>query len=290
MQHQQQRLARALVLSMSPSTSSIACRRRRSVLASAASPSSSSTAPKLTNKPAWAGESNPAARLEIGGKGAAGKGRDVFPNSGVDVDDDAKTGYVAPPSLSFLSLFFSLPTSSGDDPLSRFVNVLISIKPLYAAMKAGARVVLKNSAEKAGVPWDGAAAALARQPVAAELESIRSSLANPRVVYPDYYTQPFHAYDEGNLCWLAAREIEAATASMAIRTFRNSDPGIGPAEAQAKLREGIHSRIREYRSGEEERRRSGSSSSSSSGSGPLFEDILDVGAFLFSFFFILFIF
>ena len=183
--------------------------------------------------------------------------------------------------------------STGDDPLSRFVNVLISIKPLYAAMKAGARVVLKNSAEKAGVPWERAERALARQPVAAELEALRAALANPRVVYPDYYTQPFHAYDEGNLCWLAAREIEAATASMAIRTFRNSgDPRLAdPAAAQAKLREGIHSRIREYCSGEGEERNtsSASSSSSSSSSGPLIQDILDIGEFvrflLFVFFF-----
>jgi len=150
-------------------------------------------------------------------------------------------------------------------------------------MKAGARVVLKNSAEKAGVPWESAERALARQPVAAELEALRASLTNPRVVYPDYYTQPFHAYDEGNLCWLAAREIEAATASMAIRTFRNSDPGLDPALAQVKLREGIHGKIRDYCSkGEEERRESGDSSSSS-GSGALFEDILDVGEFFFFF-------
>ena len=167
------------------------------------------------------------------------------------------------PSLSFLSLlilhlslflslslslsFFLSPSlspqlpqllSPGDDPLSRFVNVLISIKPLYAAMKAGARVVLKNSAERAGVPWESAERALARQPVAAELEALRAALSNPRVVYPDYYTQPFHAYDEGNLCWLAAREVEAATASMAIRTVRTDpDPSVwDPAASCSQLK------------------------------------------------------
>ena len=187
---------------------------------------------------------------------------------------------LAPPTLIIFSpslypFLNSYPTS-GDDPLSRFVNVLISIKPLYAAMKAGARLVLKNSAEKAGVPWESAARALDRQPVAAELEAIRAGLTNQKVVYPDYYTQPFHAYDEGNLCWLAAREIEAATASMALRTFRASHPDLGPAEAQAKLREGIHKRIREYCSvGGEERSSSGSSSSSSPG--PLLEDKLAIG-------------
>jgi hypothetical protein len=26
-------------------------------------------------------------------------------------------------------------------------------------------------------------------------------LENKSIVYPDYYLQPFHAYDKGNLCW-----------------------------------------------------------------------------------------
>lgn len=157
--------------------------------------------------------------------------------------------------------------------------MLIAIKPLYALMKVGARSVYKSSAEKAGVPWEAITRALSREPVALELESLRVELTNPRVVYPEYYTQPFHAYDEGNLCWLAAQEVDAATASMAVRTFRKSDPGMDPALAQAKLREGIHARIREYR-------RSSSSGGGGGSSGlPLFEDVLDIGGFfvLFSF-------
>ena len=37
----------------------------------------------------------------------------------------------------------------------------------------------------------------------AELEAVR----NPDLEYPSYYTQPFHAYDEGNLCWQAAFQV-----------------------------------------------------------------------------------
>lgn len=37
----------------------------------------------------------------------------------------------------------------------------------------------------------------------AELEAI----TNKSIKYPDYYTQPFHAYDEGNLCWEAAFQV-----------------------------------------------------------------------------------
>uniref|UniRef100_A0A6V7QWM1 Methyltransferase type 11 domain-containing protein n=1 Tax=Ananas comosus var. bracteatus TaxID=296719 RepID=A0A6V7QWM1_ANACO len=37
--------------------------------------------------------------------------------------------------------------------------------------------------------------------------------------YPDYYLNPFHAYDDGNLSWLAAAEAEAATMSIAKRAI-----------------------------------------------------------------------
>lgn len=60
--------------------------------------------------------------------------------------------------------------------------------------------------------------------------------------YPDYYLQAFHAYDEGNLNWLAAFEVESATYSMALRTF--PDKGLAPAEAHARLRGNIHNAIR----------------------------------------------
>lgn len=37
------------------------------------------------------------------------------------------------------------------------------------------------------------------------------------IEYPDYFLQPFHAYEEGNLNWLAAYEIEPATYAIAVR-------------------------------------------------------------------------
>jgi len=38
--------------------------------------------------------------------------------------------------------------------------------------------------------------------------------------YPSYYTQPFHAYQDGNLNWLAAAEVESATSAMCLRVER----------------------------------------------------------------------
>lgn len=33
-------------------------------------------------------------------------------------------------------------------------------------------------------------------------------------MYPDYYTKPFHAYSQGNLCWEAALEVTMAAQSV----------------------------------------------------------------------------
>lgn len=52
------------------------------------------------------------------------------------------------------------------------------------------------------------------------------------MTYPDYYLRAFHAYEQGNLNWLAAFEVEAATLAMALRTF----PDLGPEAAHARLR------------------------------------------------------
>lgn len=51
-------------------------------------------------------------------------------------------------------------TVPGDNVLSKLVNVLISIKPLYAVMKVLAKNAMKSSAGKKGVQWDSHVAAL----------------------------------------------------------------------------------------------------------------------------------
>ena len=55
----------------------------------------------------------------------------------------------------------------------------------------GVDIAAEVAALSAGVDWE------------TELASVRDcSLA-----YPAYYTQPFHAYPQGNLCWDAALEV-----------------------------------------------------------------------------------
>jgi SAM-dependent methyltransferase len=126
------------------------------------------------------------------------------------------------------------PAWTGDDWLSRLVNVLINTKPLYALMKRQARQVLIKTAEKNGIPWR-------QQRAEWEASDVRDRL--PEVIdatisYPDYYRVPFHAYPEGNLCWQAAFEAEAATYSMALRVWPQES--LTWQAAQDRLRGSFH--------------------------------------------------
>ena len=126
------------------------------------------------------------------------------------------------------------PDWAGGDLLSRIVNQLIRTKPVYAVMKQQARKVLIQTAEKNGVAWRENYAALEASGVQTEL----SALTNPAVQYPDYYQVPFHAYDDGNLCWDAAFEAESATYAMALRIWKNE--ALTADQAQERLRSSFH--------------------------------------------------
>jgi hypothetical protein len=57
-------------------------------------------------------------------------------------------------------------------------------------------------------------------PSACSPPSLPPSLPPVVMDYPNYYTQPFHAYEDGNLNWLAAAEVESATSAMCLRVGR----------------------------------------------------------------------
>lgn len=126
------------------------------------------------------------------------------------------------------------PDWAGEDFLSRFVNVLIQTKPLYALMKQQARQVLIKTAEKHGIAWRQTYQTLA----ASEARSLLPQVTNPDVTYPDYYQVPFHAYDRGNLCWEAAFEAEPATYAMALRVWPQES--LTWQAAQERLRSSFH--------------------------------------------------
>lgn len=107
------------------------------------------------------------------------------------------------------------PKWTGETPLSRLVGALISFKPLYSVMKLGARQVFISTAEKTNIPWRD----MTKEILESDAYKEKDSIEDTSLVYPDYYLNPFHAYDEGNLSWLAAAEAEAATMSMVRRAI-----------------------------------------------------------------------
>lgn len=132
------------------------------------------------------------------------------------------------------------PDWAGSDLASRFVNLLIGTKPIYKVMKHQARQVMIKTAEKNGIPW--------RQTYQ-ELESsgakgLLEDMTNPKVVYPDYYKMPFHAYEEGNLCWQAAFEASSATQAIALRVWPKEN--ITAETAQSRLRGSFHQVLDQY--------------------------------------------
>lgn len=131
------------------------------------------------------------------------------------------------------------PDWAGEDWLSRFINLLIQTKPIYAVMKQQARRVLIKTAETNGIPWRKNYQELEASNVKSFLDQVQQP-----VTYPDYYQVPFHAYAEGNLCWPAAFETESATYSMALRVWPKE--GLTWKEAQHRLRSSFHQVLAEH--------------------------------------------
>ncbi|HIK06458.1 MAG TPA: class I SAM-dependent methyltransferase [Trichormus sp. M33_DOE_039] len=132
------------------------------------------------------------------------------------------------------------PDWAGESLLSNFVNFLIQNKPIYGVMKHQARQVLIKTAEKNGIPWRKNFEALQ----ASGAKQLLAAVTNPRVVYPDYYKVPFHAYSEGNLCWEAAFETESATYAMALRVWPQEN--LTWEDAHARLRGTFHDALGTY--------------------------------------------
>lgn len=119
---------------------------------------------------------------------------------------------------------------------SRLVNGLLSIKPLANFAKQRARTMMIQRAESIGVPWRQRVQELRQLDWETRLDRVR----DPNLIYPDYYTTSFHAYENGNLSWDAALEVEVAAYAVHARIW--SEAG---AEGDPKLRQSYHDVLKE---------------------------------------------
>ena len=102
---------------------------------------------------------------------------------------------------------------------SRLVNNVLAIKPLANFAKNRARNMMVKRAEAIGVPWRDNVKQLSDRDWNSELAAIQ----NPNLQYPDYYTTSFHAYEEGNLSWKAAWEVESAARAVHAKIWSDGD-------------------------------------------------------------------
>jgi ubiquinone/menaquinone biosynthesis C-methylase UbiE len=125
---------------------------------------------------------------------------------------------------------------------SQLVNGLLSIKPLARFAKYQARELIIKRAESIGVAWRddvkflrsrGGSAALSPQ-----WETDLARIANPKLEYPDYYLTSFHAYEQGNMSWDAAMEVEVAAYSVHAKIFAETG-----TSGDTQLRQSYHDLI-----------------------------------------------
>ena len=114
---------------------------------------------------------------------------------------------------------------------SRVVNGILAIKPLFNLAKYQARQMMIKRAESIGVNWLQDAEKLRSRDWTIEFNRVN----NPDLVYPDYYLRPFHAYNEGNLGWEPAAEVEVAAHAVHARIWKDAG-----AAGDSRLRQSYH--------------------------------------------------
>lgn len=90
----------------------------------------------------------------------------------------------------------------------KLISSVFAIKPLFKLAAKGARQKIIQQGLSIGVDWDKS-----REILQSNMDVIGSEydkLTNKNIVYPDYYLKEFHAYENGNLNWQAAFEVESA--------------------------------------------------------------------------------
>jgi ubiquinone/menaquinone biosynthesis C-methylase UbiE len=114
---------------------------------------------------------------------------------------------------------------------SRLVNGILSIKPVFDLARYRARTMMIKRAESIGVPWTKIVADLQARDWSTEFNQVN----NPDLKYPEYYVRSFHAYEEGNLGWEPATEVEVAAYAVHARIW--SDSG---KDGDPRLRQSYH--------------------------------------------------
>jgi ubiquinone/menaquinone biosynthesis C-methylase UbiE len=123
------------------------------------------------------------------------------------------------------------------DIASRFVNGVLAIKPLANFAKHQARQMMIKRAHELGVPWKDEVDSLKARDWQSDLAQVK----NPNLSYPEYYLTSFHAYESGNMSWLAAFEVEPAAYAVHAKIWQDAG-----ALGDTKLRQNYHDIVKKH--------------------------------------------
>ena len=87
------------------------------------------------------------------------------------------------------------------------------------------------------VDWDQNVQSLNNNIV--DLTNIYDKILSKKLKYPSYYLKAFHAYEEGNLSWKAAMEVDSAALTVHAHLYTESQK-ILERDGDAKLRDNFH--------------------------------------------------
>ncbi|MDX2240571.1 MAG: class I SAM-dependent methyltransferase [Leptolyngbyaceae cyanobacterium bins.302] len=118
---------------------------------------------------------------------------------------------------------------------SRLVNGILAIKPLASLAKYQARKMMIKRADSIGVPWLEEVDALKARDWSRDLAAVQQK----DLTYPEYYLTSFHAYEEGNLGWEPALEVEVAAHAVHARIWQDAG-----AEGDLRLRQSYHAALK----------------------------------------------
>ena len=114
---------------------------------------------------------------------------------------------------------------------SGLVFSVIARTPLYGKIKKNAFAKMRGYAESTGVRWDEEVTALDDACRSERIDALVAE-AGPAFETPEYYRRPFHAYDEGNLCWEHAVHQPLVSRAVGARNL----PGLPPAQGDDNFR------------------------------------------------------
>lgn len=102
--------------------------------------------------------------------------------------------------------------------LQGLLNVALESPLWKSVLVPQARANIVNTAEANGIRWNDCRNWIKKQVDPTEMLH-NDEMDEENHIYPSYYKRPFHAYENGNLCWDAAFEQEIAGRAVGARNF-----------------------------------------------------------------------